>query len=69
MLMLIASSALVWTHLQWLFQDRKKYVVLVCVAALLLSVLVDDITWFAVKSQLCSRWTATSLMKHWLLYS
>jgi len=39
-LMLIVSSALAWSHLQWIFDDRKKYVICVCSAAIPLSLLV-----------------------------
>jgi hypothetical protein len=45
-LMLIVSSALAWSHLQWIFDDRKWYVMSVCSAAIPLSLLVEDITWF-----------------------
>jgi len=53
-LMLVVSTALAWSHLQWLWEDmrqRFKYVLLVCASALPLSVLVEDITWFIAKGQ------------------
>jgi hypothetical protein len=50
-LMLVVSSALAWSHLQWLFDDRRKYVICVCSAAIPLSLLVEDITWFVTRGQ------------------
>jgi len=50
-LMLVVSSALAWSHLYWLQVNKKKYVVFVCAAALPLSLLVEDITWFVASWQ------------------
>jgi hypothetical protein len=50
-LMLVVSSALAWSHLQWILENRKKYVIFICAAALPLCVLIEDITWFAVRRQ------------------
>lgn len=59
LLMLVVSTALAWSHLQWIFEDRKKYVLYVCAAALPLSLLVEDATWFVTRSQPIgySEWT------------
>jgi hypothetical protein len=50
-LMLVVSSALAWSHLQWIFDSRRKYVICVCSAAIPLSLLVEDITWFVTRGQ------------------
>jgi hypothetical protein len=50
-LMLIVATALAWSHLQWILTDRKKYVLLICAAALPLSLMVEDATWFVTRSQ------------------
>jgi hypothetical protein len=50
-LMLVVSSALAWSHLQWILDSRRKYVICVCSAAIPLSLLVEDITWFVTKGQ------------------
>jgi hypothetical protein len=47
-LMAIVGSALAWSHIQWLLQNRKRYVVFICLATVPLSVLIEDITWFLV---------------------
>ncbi len=50
-LMLVVSTALAWSHLQWILGDRKKYVLFICAAALPLSLLVEDATWFVTRWQ------------------
>jgi len=50
-LMTIVGSALAWSHIQWLLQHRRKYVVFICLATVPLSVLIEDITWFLVKQK------------------
>jgi hypothetical protein len=50
-LMGIVSFALAWSHLHWLLTDRKKYIIFICLAALSLSVLVEDVTWFICKGK------------------
>ena len=50
-LMAIVGSALAWSHIQWLLQDRKKYLGFICFATVPLSVLIEDITWFVVKGK------------------
>jgi hypothetical protein len=50
-LMLVVSSALAWSHLQWILENKRKYVLFVCTAALPLSLLIEDITWFVVQGQ------------------
>jgi hypothetical protein len=50
-LMLVVGTALAWSHLQWIIKDRKKYILYVCAAALPLSLMIEDATWFATRSQ------------------
>jgi hypothetical protein len=48
-LMTVASFSLAVLHLQWIACHRKKYTILMGVAALPLSLMVEDITWFLVR--------------------
>ncbi|MGA2461656.1 MAG: hypothetical protein ABSF82_09570 [Candidatus Bathyarchaeia archaeon] len=50
-LMLVVSTALAWSHLQWILEDKKKYVLFICAAALPLSLLIEDATWFVTRWQ------------------
>jgi hypothetical protein len=58
-LMLVVGTALAWSHLQWIFKDRKKYLLLICAAALPLSLMIEDAAWFVTRSQPIgySEWT------------
>jgi hypothetical protein len=48
-LMMVASFSLAILHLQWIACHRKKYTILMGVAALPLSLLIEDITWFVTR--------------------
>ena len=50
-LMAIASFALAVCHFQWIVEHRGKYLLLMGVAALPLSLMVEDITWFLTRWQ------------------
>lgn len=50
-LMLVVTTALAWSHLQWILEDRKKYVLFICAAAIPLSLLIEDATWFVTRWQ------------------
>ncbi len=50
-LMLVVSTALAWSHLQWILEHRKKYVLFICAAALPLSLLIEDAAWFVTRWQ------------------
>ncbi len=50
-LMLVVSTALAWCHMQWLLENKRKYVILVCASTLPLSVLIEDVTWFVTRGQ------------------
>lgn len=45
-LMAVGSLSLATAHIQWLLTDKKKYVLLMCLAALPVSLMVEDIAWF-----------------------
>jgi len=50
-MMLVVSMSLAMSHIRWIFTDRKKYVFLMVLAALPLSLMIEDATWFVVKWQ------------------
>ena len=50
-LMTVASFSLAILHLQWIAEHRKKYTILMGCAALPLSLMIEDITWFVTRWQ------------------
>lgn len=58
-LMFVVSTSLAWSHLQWILEDEKKYLLFICAAALPLSLLIEDATWFVTRWQPISfdEWT------------
>jgi hypothetical protein len=58
-LMLTVSSALIWTHLEWIAAYQIRYAVSACLACLPLSLMVEDIAWFITNWQPIHRaeWT------------
>lgn len=50
-LMLIVSTSLAWSHLQWILEDRKKYTLFICMSALPFSLAIEDAAWFVTRWQ------------------
>lgn len=48
-IMAVSSLSLCLCHIQWMLIDRKKYIILMCLAALPLSLMVEDAAWFVTK--------------------
>lgn len=58
-LMATVSFSLAISHIQWIASNRKKYILLMCLASLPLSLLTEDLIWFIVRWQPITRseWT------------
>jgi hypothetical protein len=50
-LMAVCSFSLALSHIQWILTNRKTYIILMCLAALPLSLMIEDTTWFITKWQ------------------
>jgi len=50
-LMLVVSTSLAWSHLEWILTDKKKYILFICLAALPFSLFIEDATWFITRWQ------------------
>lgn len=48
-LLAISSFSLAFSHIQWILKHRKKYIPIMCIAGVLLSALIEDISWYVTK--------------------